>query len=59
MERYFVVATQWSEKDNAQIKVIIGEFSRYIYASIFKDAYNDRYKADATVIDGWNIVNNK
>lgn len=57
MKRYFVVATKWSDEDNAQIKYIAGEFTEYHLALIFKEAYNNHYKADATVIDDWNMVN--
>lgn len=57
MKRYFVVATHWSEEDNAQVKYIAGEFTEYNLARIFKEAYNEHYKADAQVVDDWNIVN--
>lgn len=57
MKRYYVVATKWSEEDNSLIKTIAGEFSEYHLASIFKEAYNEKYKADAYIMDEWNILN--
>ena len=57
MKKYFVVATKWSNEDRAEIRYIAGEFTEYILARIFKEAYNEHYKADAIIIDEWNMLN--
>ena len=56
-KRYFVIATVWSDEYKEQIKVIAGEFNNYINASIFKEAYNDHYSADAYIVDEYTIAN--
>lgn len=55
--RYFVVATKWSDKEKAQIKYIAGEFTEYSLARIFKEAYNEHYRADAIVVDEMEMIN--
>lgn len=57
MKKYFVVATKWSIEDKSQIKYILGEFTDYTSARIFKEAYNEHFKADAIIIDEWNLLN--
>lgn len=51
MSKYIVVATRWSSEANAQIKVVVGQFDEFMYASIFRNAYNDRYSANAEIIE--------
>ena len=51
MNKNFVIATRWSDEMNARIKVIVGEFSEYNMARIFRDAYNKEYHADAEIVD--------
>lgn len=41
--KYFVIATHWDDKRKAQVKYIAGEFSSYMNANIFKEAYNAHY----------------
>lgn len=55
--KYYVIATVWSEEHEKQVKKIVGEFDSHINATIFRDAYNQHYNADAIVADGWAIVN--
>lgn len=57
MKRFFVVATHWDDLEKAQVKYIAGEFSNYANASIFKAAYNEHYRADAVVVDDFNLIN--
>lgn len=38
--KYFVIATHWDDERKAQVKYIAGEFSSYMNAKIFKEAYN-------------------
>ena len=49
--KYFVIATKWSEDAEAQIKYIAGEFSTFMNAKLFCEAYNNFYKATAKVVD--------
>ena len=55
--KYFVIATHWDDERKAQVKYIAGEFSSYMNANIFKEAYNAHYSAsikqpNKTVITG-------
>lgn len=56
--KHYVIATKWSDKANAQVKYIAGEFPDYINAKIFCDAYNAHYKATAVVVDEAYIMAN-
>lgn len=49
--RYFVIAERFDCEKKAQVKYIAGEFDSFPCAKIFKDAYNEHYKADAYVVD--------
>ena len=55
--KYFVIATHWDDTKKAQVKFIAGEFSRYMDASLFQKTYNDYYKADATIVEEFNLIN--
>ena len=50
MERYFVIATHWDDEKKAPMKFVAGEFTSWINAALFRDAYNEHYKADAHVV---------
>lgn len=49
--RYFVIAKKYDCDKKAQVKYIAGEFDSIPCANIFKDAYNECYKANAYVVD--------
>lgn len=49
MKKYFVIATHWDEERKAQVKYIAGAFNDFPNANIFKNAYNEHYKADAVI----------
>lgn len=55
--KYFVIATKWDDNRKAQVKYIAGQFDDYVNASLFKRAYNDRYKADAKIIEDFALIN--
>lgn len=55
--KYFVIATHWDDKRNAQVKYIAGEFSEYINASIFKEGYNAHYSANAVIVEDFAMLN--
>ncbi len=57
MKKFFVIATHWDDQEKAQVKYIAGEFNNYTNASIFKNAYNEQYKADAVIVDDFTIIN--
>lgn len=47
---YVVVVTRFDTCRKVQIRDIVGEFSTYRNARIFKDAYNKEYSANAVII---------
>lgn len=55
--KYFVIATHWDNVRKATVKYIAGQFDDYANAAIFKWAYNERYKADAKIVDDFAIIN--
>ena len=50
MKKVFVIATVWSAEEKKQIRKIVGEFDGFVNASLFKNAYNEHYKADAKIV---------
>ena len=55
--KYFVIATRWDDDRKAQVKYIAGEFGSYVNASIFKEAYNAHYSADAVIVEDFAMLN--
>ena len=55
--KYFVIATHWVDNKQVQAKYIAGEFNSYMNASLFKNAYNEHYKADAVIVDASAMLN--
>ncbi len=55
--KYFVIAIHWDETKQAQVKYIAGEFSNYMNAKIFKDAYNTHYHANAEIVEDFAMLN--
>ena len=55
--KYFVIATHWDDKKKAQVKYIAGQFEKYVNASLFKQAYNECYHADAKIVENYEMVN--
>ena len=49
--KYMVIATKWSEEIKTQVKYVAGEFDEYMNASIFKQAYNEYYSANAYIVE--------
>lgn len=50
-KKYIVVAKRWSEEDKKQINYIAGEFTTFMNASIFKDAYAKHYSATPHIVE--------
>lgn len=55
--KYFVIATHWDDNRKAQVKYIAGEFNNFANANIFKNAYNEYYKADAIIVEDFAMLN--
>lgn len=55
--RYLVIATRWNNEKAAQNREIVGEFPTYYLASMFRDAYNLKFSADAQVVDIEDYIN--
>ena len=51
MSKYEVWVTIWSEEHKKQIKVIAGEFDRFLNAKLFADAYEKHYSASAEIVE--------
>ena len=47
--RYQVWAVQWDSESKMQREFMIGEFTSYMNAAIFRDAYNEHYHASARI----------
>lgn len=57
MKRYFVIATKWDSNKKSQIKYIAGEFTDFVNAMIFRDAYSEYYQATAHVVEENELLN--
>lgn len=57
MKRYFVVASVWSAEKNCSIMKIIGEFNDIAFADFFKNAYKEKFSADAKIVDEFTVLN--
>lgn len=55
--KYFVIATHWDDNRKAQVRYIAGQFDNYMNASLFKNANNDHYKADAMIVEDFSLIN--
>lgn len=51
MSKYEVWVTVWSEEYEKQIKVIAGEFDKFINAKLFAEAYKNHYCASAEIVE--------
>ena len=49
--KYFVIAKIWDSEKKEQVEYIAGEFDLYMNASIFKNAYNKYYSANARIVE--------
>lgn len=51
MKKYYVVATKWNNVSNEVVKYIAGEFTEYGLARLFKEAYNEHFNSNATILE--------
>lgn len=49
--KYEVWVTIWSYELKKQIKVVAGEFDRFMNAKIFADAYKNHYSASVEIVE--------
>lgn len=49
--KYEVWVTVWSEEYKQQIKVVAGEFDRFMNAKLFCEAYKNHYSSDAEIVE--------
>lgn len=54
--KIYVIAKKWDSEKQEQVKYIAGEFTSPINAFIFRDAYNERYKANAFCITEEHLI---
>ena len=55
--RHFVIAKMYDYENTKITLEIVGEFKEFQMAKLFKDAYNDKYHADAKIVDEDELVN--
>ena len=51
MKKYEVWVTIWSDEYKKQIKVVAGEFDRYMNAKLFADAYANHYSTNPEIVE--------
>lgn len=51
MSKYEVWVTVWSEEHKKQIKVVAGEFDKFMNANLFAEAYKKHYSATAEIVE--------
>lgn len=55
--KYYVIAIHWDEEKKAQVKYIAGTFPEYYLASMFCKAYNEKFSANAKVVEEFELIN--
>ena len=56
MRKYEVWVKVWSEEYRKQVKVVAGEFDKFVNAKLFAEAYNKRYSATAEIVEHASII---
>lgn len=51
MSKYEVWVTVWSAEHQKQIKVVAGEFDRFMNAKLFAEAYENHYSAKTEIVE--------
>lgn len=51
MSKFEVMATVWSDEQQKQMQIVIGEFDEYMNARIFAKAYSDYYSSTTEIIE--------
>lgn len=50
-KKYAVIAIKWSDEANRQVEYVAGTFDTFMNAKLFRDAYNEHYKATARILE--------
>ena len=56
MRKYEVWVKVWSEEYGKQVKVVAGEFDKFVNAKLFAEAYNKHYSANAEIVEHASII---
>ena len=56
MRKYEVWVKVWSEEYGKQVKVVAGEFDKFVNAKLFAEAYNKHYSATAEIVEHASII---
>ena len=56
--KYFVITRHWDDSKHDIVKRIAGSFDRFFDAALFRDAYNEHYRANAEIVEAFSLVNN-
>ena len=51
MSKYEVWVTVWSDEYKKQIKVVAGEFDKFMDAELFANAYCEHYRVTAEIVE--------
>ena len=51
MKKYEVWVTVWSDEYEKQIKVVAGEFDKFMNAKLFANAYSEHYSTTAEIVE--------
>ena len=49
--KFEVWVTVWSEEHEKPIKVVAGEFDKYMNAKLFANAYSEHYSTTAEIVE--------
>jgi len=49
--KYIVIANRWDDDRKQIIECSVGSFDTFVNAKIFKEAYEERYKLKARILD--------
>lgn len=55
--KYLVVAVRWNNEHQKPMKEVVGEFHKYVYAAMFKEAYFKQFSTVAEIIEVESIIN--
>ena len=50
-KKYLVIAIRWNASEKVQEPYVAGEFTDFINATLFRDAYNKYYSANAKIVE--------
>ena len=51
MKKFYVMAKKWDDEKKDVVEYIAGTFDTWVLASIFRDAYNMHFSANARIAE--------